>query len=72
MERIDYRKTCVFCGEFTEGNAEECDGCWYGMRLCREAWLRELKKKGKPEPVHQGGCIRLGSVHINRNPYKVR
>lgn len=57
---------CNICGEELELEHESsgvCDGCWYGMRLRPEDWIKDLKQKGIEVErgmgcqISEGGCI---------------
>ena len=63
-------RICEVEDESVDKNNPTCDGCWYGMRLCTDKWLKEMKAKGIE--VKRGiGCSRLpGGSFLCGDPYQ--
>jgi hypothetical protein len=66
-------KTCGLCGEKDVSVAkegDECDNCYYGMRLTPKEWKRDMKARGI-KVKKTGGCIPTPIGIVCLKPYSV-
>lgn len=60
---------CNICGEWISRGDNQCDWCWYGMRMDPDGWRVELKERGI-ETERDIGCVPTPYGFMCGNPYR--
>ncbi len=60
---------CSICGDRISNGENECDWCWYGMRMDPKGWKALLRERGI-KVVRGMGCMPFGDGYICGNPYR--